>query len=83
MTDNNPNIYLVNINDYIKFGEILLICSQDIKQKGKKITLIKGDNSVTNKQKMTGNDINLDLANINAYLKVGELLLIFSQDIEP
>ena len=30
---NNPNVDLVNINAYIKFGEILSICSQDIKQK--------------------------------------------------
>ena len=26
---NNPNVDLVNLNAYIKFGEILLICSQD------------------------------------------------------
>ena len=28
---NNPNIDLVNMNAYMKFGEILSICSQDIK----------------------------------------------------
>ena len=33
MTGNNPSLDLVNINDYIKFGEILSICSQDIEQK--------------------------------------------------
>ena len=33
MMCNNPNIYLVNINAYIKFGEILSICSQDIERK--------------------------------------------------
>ena len=27
------NVDLVNINAYIKFGEILSICSQDIEQK--------------------------------------------------
>ena len=27
---NKPNIELVNMNAYIKFGEILSICSQDI-----------------------------------------------------
>ena len=42
MTDNNPNINLVDINDYIKFGEILLICSQDIKRKGKKDNINQG-----------------------------------------
>ena len=35
MTGNNPNLDLVNINAYIKFGEtpidlVLSICSQDI-----------------------------------------------------
>ena len=32
-TCNNPKLDLVNINAYIKFGEILSICSQDIEQK--------------------------------------------------
>ena len=29
----NPTLDLVNINAYIKFGEILSICAQDIKLK--------------------------------------------------
>ena len=29
----NPNVDLVNINAYIKFGEILIICSRDIERK--------------------------------------------------
>ena len=29
---NNPNIDLVTMNAYIKFGEILSFCSQDIEQ---------------------------------------------------
>ena len=29
----NPNLDLVNMNAYIKFGEILSICSQDIEWK--------------------------------------------------
>ena len=33
MTGNNTGIGLVNMNAYIKFGEILTICSQDIEQK--------------------------------------------------
>ena len=32
MTGNNPNIDPVNINAYIKFGEILSTCSQDIER---------------------------------------------------
>ena len=30
---NNPNVDLVNMNAYIKFDEILSICSQDIERK--------------------------------------------------
>ena len=30
---NNPKLDLVNMNAYIKFGEILSICSQDIEQR--------------------------------------------------
>ena len=30
---NNPNLCLVNINPYTKFGRILSICSQDIERK--------------------------------------------------
>ena len=33
MMCHNPNVDLVNMNAYIKFGEILSICSQDIEQK--------------------------------------------------
>ena len=33
MTCNNPKVDLVSINAYIKFGEILIICSQDIERK--------------------------------------------------
>ena len=33
--------------------------------------LIKGHNSVTNKQQMTGNNPKLDLVNINDYVKFG------------
>ena len=32
-TRNNPKVDLVNIDAYIKFGEILSIFSQDIEQK--------------------------------------------------
>ena len=33
MMCNNPNLDLVNMIAYIKFGEILSICSQDIEWK--------------------------------------------------
>ena len=41
-----------------------------------------GHNSAINKSKMTGNNPNLDLVNMNAYIKFGEILSIVSQDIE-
>ena len=47
LTGNSPNLDLVNINAYIKFGEILSICSQDIERK-QNLTSIKGHNSVKN-----------------------------------
>ena len=33
MTCNNPKLYLVNINAYIKFGENMSSSSQDIERK--------------------------------------------------
>ena len=33
MAGSNPNLELININAFTKFGEILSICSQDIEQK--------------------------------------------------
>ena len=42
----------------------------------------KGHNSVLNLRKMTGNNHNLDLVNINAHSKFGQILFISSQDIE-
>ena len=37
MTGYNFNLDHVNINAFIKFGEILSICSQDIEQKHKDV----------------------------------------------
>ena len=76
---NNPYLYLVNINAYKKFGAILSICSQDIerKQHFERNSDIKGHNSGTNAWKMMCNNLNLDLININAYTKFGEILSIF------
>ena len=42
-------------------------------------TPIKGHNSVTNLWKMTGNNPILDLANMNAYIKFGEIPSICSK----
>ena len=43
---------------------------------------IKGYNSVTNLRKMTANNLNVDIASINSYIKFGQNLSICSQDIE-
>ena len=44
--------------------------------------LIKGHNSGTNVRKMMCNNPNLDLVNMNAYIKFDEILSICSHDIE-
>ena len=46
------------------------------------LTSIKGHNSVTKLQKITGNNPNLDLVNINAHSKFGQILSISSLDFE-
>ena len=43
MTGNKSNLNLVNINAYIKFGEILSISSQDIERKGDSAKSAKND----------------------------------------
>ena len=81
MTGNNPNLELVNINDYLKFGEILSICFQDIEWK-RYSDINQGYHSVTNVQKNTANNPKLNLVNINAYIEFGEILSIFFSRIE-
>ena len=46
------------------------------------LTSIKGHNSITNAWTMMCKNSNLDLININAYTKFGEIIYICSQDIE-
>ena len=58
---NNSHLDLVNMNAYIKFGEFLSICSQNIERK-QNFGVIKGHNSITNLRKMTCNNPKLDLA---------------------
>ena len=65
MTGKNPNLYLVNINAYIKFGEILSI-SAETKLNGHNST-----NNITTKPKMTGNNPNVDLVIMNACIYTG------------
>ena len=72
MTCNNPKLDLVNMNAYVKFGEILSIEQYEILAK------IKGLNSGTNVRKMMCNNPKLDSVNMNAYIKFGEILSIGS-----
>ena len=46
------------------------------------MTSIKGRNSVKTLQKMTGNNLKLDLVNDDVHTKFGRILSIRSQDIE-
>ena len=46
------------------------------------LTPIKGHYSVTNLRKMTENNTNPDLVNINDYKLFGKIMTICSQDIE-
>ena len=78
MTGNNPDLDLVNMNAYIKFGEILSIYSQDIERK-QNSEINQSHNSVTYLRKMTGNNPNLDIVNMNAYIKFGKTLSIYSR----
>ena len=82
MTSTNPNLDQVNMNVYIynfvKFCQFVL----KILSRNKILTSIKGHNSVTNLRKMTGINPNLDLVNLNAYTKYGQILSICSIDIE-
>ena len=66
------------MNAYIKFGEMMSICSQDIEWK-RNFSVNQGPYSDTGVGKMTCNNIELDLVNINAYIKFGEILSIGSR----
>ena len=83
MMCNNPKLDLVNINAYIKFGGILSIYSQDIERER---------NSGVNQGPLYYSGLNvrviimcnnrkLDHVSMNAYLKIGEILSICSQEI--
>ena len=68
MTANNPNVDLVSINSYIKFGENLSICSQGIERK-LNFGVNQGHNAGTNVRKMMCNNPNVDLSKMNAFIK--------------
>ena len=71
----NPKLEPDNMNAYIKFSEIMSICSQDIERKQN-----SGVNSSKKLQKLICINPNLDLVNMNANIKFTEILSICSQD---
>ena len=77
----NPNLNLINIYVYTKFGLILFILCQDIEQ-NEILTSIKGRNSVANLRKIKLYNPNIDPINDNVHTKFGYILSIGSQDIE-
>ena len=84
LTSNNPNLALVNtlhIQSLVKLYPFVLKLIIEWKRN---LTSFKGHNSVSNLRKMTSNNPNLDLVNINAHTKFGRILRlsISSQDIE-
>ena len=80
---NNPNLDLVNMNAFLKFGEILSICPQDIERKQNPERNSDIDLSRAITLKMMFNNPNQDhLVDINAYTKFGEILSICSEAIE-
>ena len=75
MLCDNPNVDLVNMNAYmdIKFGEILSISSQDNERK-RNFGINQSHNSGTNLRKIMCNNPKIDLVNMNAFIKFGEIL---------
>ena len=82
MTCNNPKLDLVNINVYIKFGDILSICSQNIERERNFRHISRNITLVQTLRKMMCNNPLLDLVNMNAYIQFGEILSIHSHNIE-
>ena len=60
------------MNAYKIFSEFLSISTKDVEGK-RNFGYIKGHNSGTNLRKMTCNNPKLDLVNMNAYIKFGEI----------
>ena len=69
------------MNAYIKFGEILSICSQDIERK-RNSGINQGPQLLYKWAKMMFYNPNVDIVNMNTYIKFGEILSMLFQDIE-
>ena len=60
------------MNAYKICSEFLSISSKDVEEK-RNFGYLKGNNSGTNLRKRTCNNPKLDLVNMNAYIKFGEI----------
>ena len=69
------------MNAYIKFGEILSSCSQDIERQRNFGIINQRRLLWSYVPKMKCNNPRLDLVNMNAYIKFGEKMSVGSQDI--
>ena len=67
-----------HIQSLLEFGAFVL----KILSGNKILTSIKGHNFVTNEPNMSGNNLDIDLVNMHAYIKCGDILSICSQNIE-
>ena len=68
----------MHMQNLVEFRQLFL----KILRRNKILTSIKGHNSVINLQKLTHNNPNLGLVNINACAKFGQIPSICYQDIE-
>ena len=75
----NPKLDVANMNACIKFGDILLICSQE-NEWNRNLGINKEPYLSVRKMKCIYQKV--DLVNIHAYIKFGEILSVCSQDFE-
>ena len=68
----------LHIPNLVKFYHFVI----KILSENEKVKSIKGHNSVTNLRKMTNNNPNLHLVNINSHTKFGKILSMSSYNIE-
>ena len=69
---------LMSIQNLVRFCPFVL----EVLSGNEILTLIKGRNSVKCFRIMMGNNLKLDLVNVDVHTKFGQILSILSQDIE-
>ena len=77
-TDNNLKLDIVNVDVHTKFGQILLICSQDIDQKQIQ-TSIKCHNSIKILHNIYGYNPKLGFVNVDVHTKWSDSVYSFSR----